>query len=378
MVLILLVSTLASLTLFAKPQLNYLVALNMEVEFMDNGIARVTLKQHPFDANGRSLLSNRDVVSEIMDEEDSTVSLILLFFTSNPSKSLYRVVSHSKLDKGEQVLCNTGVPGVMEQFKGAVTLKVEIFLNTTSSFAKLDGDLYQVAIVDYFTLRDPRSWIDVMDLRFTEGVKLLNFSADPSWSKPPFVANNTHLQWLNMNEADAPDNYVLTLEIPGVVFSSIAQKLKAEISGARFSNVSSSLLVNIRNTGEDEGVFIIVLSEAGYEQARKTSLKPGETAWVRFPVHLEEGEEVDLKVFGGNEQLDEDRIILKAEAPVNVSPLTLSAIGLILVVLGAFAIILYLRDRIRKQLLPKAPPPTWNPPPEEMGINEMQKALGKS
>lgn len=378
MVLILLVSTLASLTLFAKPQLNYLVALNMEVEFMDNGIARVTLKQHPFDANGRSLLSNRDVVSEIMDEEDSTVSLILLFFTSNPSKAVYRIVSHSKLDEGEQVLCNTGVPGVMEQFKGAVTLKVELFLNATSSFAKLDGDLYQVAIVDYFTLRDPRSWIDVMDLRFTEDVKLLNFSADPSWSKPPFVANSTRLQWLNMNEADAPDNYVLTLEIPGVVFSSITQKLKAEISGARFSNVSSSLLVNIRNTGEDEGVFIIVLSEAGYEQARKTSLKPGETAWVRFPVHLEEGEEVDLKVFGGNEQLDEDRIILKAEAPVNVSPLTLSVIGLILVVLGAFAIILYLRDRIRKQLLPKAPPPTWNPPPEEMGIEEMRKALGKS
>ncbi|MGC8831946.1 MAG: hypothetical protein ACP5PQ_05145 [Thermoproteota archaeon] len=358
-VLILLVSTLASLTLSTKPQLNYLVALNMEAEFVNNGVVRVTLKQHPFDASGRSLLSNRDVVSEIMGEEASTVSLILLFFTSNPSKAAYSIVSHSKLDEDEQVFCNTGAPGVMEQFKGAVTLKVEIFLNTTSSFTKLDGDLYQVAIVDYFTLRDPRSWIDVMDLRFKGDVKLLNFSADPSWSKPPSVANSTRLQWLNMNEADAPDNYVLTLEIPGVVFSSVAQRLKAEILGARFSNISSSLLVNIGNTGGEGGFFIVVLSEAGYEQARKINLNPGESAWVRFPIHVEEGEEVTVRVFGEKEQLDEDVLVLKTGAPMEFLPISvimLRSIGLILMMLGVFIIILYLQDRHKKQTSAEAPP----------------------
>lgn len=363
--LILLISTLTPLTLFTKPQLNYLVALNMEAEFMNNGIVRVTLKQHPFDASGRSLLSNRDVISEIMDEEDSTVSLILLFFTSDPSKAAYSIVSHSKLDEDEQVFCNTGLPGVMDQFEGAVTLTIEIFLNTTSGFARLGGDVYQIAIVDYFTLRDPRSWIDVMDLRFKGDVRLLNFSADPSWSKPPSVANSTRLQWLNMNEADAPDNYVLTLEIPGVVFSSVAQRLKAEILGARFSNVSSSLLVNIRNTGDEGGFFIVVLSEAGYEQARKINLNPGESAWVRFPIHVEEGEEVTVRVFGEKEQLDEYMVILKTEVPVNTSTLSaimLRAIGLILVMFGVFIIILYLRDRSSKQtLISEAPPPVWNP-----------------
>lgn len=364
-VLILLISTLASLTLSTKPQLNYLVALNMEVEFMNNGVARVTLKQHPFDTNGRSLLSNRDVVSEIMDEEDSTVSLILLFFTSDPSKAVYSIVSHSKLDEGAQVFCNTGLPGVMSQFEGAVTLTIEIFLNTTSSFTRLDGNVYQIAIVDYFTLRDPRSWIDVMDLRFKGDVKLLNFSADPSWSKPPSVANSTRLQWLNMNEADAPDNYVLTLEIPGVVFSNVTRRLEAEILGARFSNISSSLLVNIRNTGGEGGFFIIVLSEAGYEQARKINLDPGESAWVRFPVHVEEGEEVVVKLFGEKEQLDEDMLILKTGVPEDISSLRvimLRSIGLILAMLGVFILILYLQDRRKEQTpVPEAPPPVLTP-----------------
>ncbi|MEM2088711.1 MAG: hypothetical protein QXF52_08625 [Thermoproteota archaeon] len=364
MVLLLLVSTLASLTLSAKSQLNYLVALNMEAEFMNNGIVRVTLKQHPFDASGGSLLSNRDVVSEIMDEEDSTVSLILLFFTSNPSKAAYHIVSHSKLERDAQVFCNTGLPGVVDQFEGAITLTIEIFLNTTTSFTRLDENVYQIAIVDYFTLSDPRSWIDVMDLRFKGDVRLLNFSADPSWSKPPSVANSTQLQWLNMNEADAPDNYVLTLEIPGVVFSSVARRLKAEILGARFSNVSSSLLVNIRNTGDEGGFFIIVLSEAGYEQARKINLNPGESAWVRFPVHVEEGEEVTVRVFGEKEQLDEYMVILETGLPVDIlhlSVIVFHAIGLILVMLGVFIVILYLRDRRSKQTSVQVPPPVWNP-----------------
>jgi hypothetical protein len=197
-----------------------------------------------------------------------------------------------------------------------------------------------------------------MDLRFTGNVKLLNFSADPPWAKPPSVANATRLLWLNMNEADAPDNYVLTLQIPGVVFSSIALKLRAEVSEARFSNASSSLLVNIRNTGEDEGVFTVVLSEKGFEQARKISLKPGENAWVKFPVHAPEGEEVEVKVFGGREQLDGHRMTL-TEKPAGTPPqaqyAVLGAIGLILMLLGALMILLHLDDRLKEHHQTQAP-----------------------
>jgi len=357
-ILVLMVSTLAPITRQVKPQLNYLVGLNMDVEFMDNGLARVTLKQHPFDASGRSLISNKDVVNEIISDEDSFVSLILLFFTTDPSKTSYVVSSHSQLDSGEHVLCNTGTPGVMERFDGAVTLVVTVFLNTTTSLVALGNDAYQIVVTDYFTLTDPRSWIDVMDLRFTGNVKLLNFSADPPWAKPPSVANATRLLWLNMNEADAPDNYVLTLQIPGVVFSSIALKLRAEVSEARFSNASSSLLVNIRNTGEDEGVFTVVLSEKGFEQARKISLKPGENAWVKFPVHAPEGEEVEVKVFGGREQLDGHRMTL-TEKPAGTPPqaqyAVLGAIGLILMLLGALMILLHLDDRLKEHHQTQAP-----------------------
>jgi hypothetical protein len=325
----------------------------MYVEFMDNGLARVTLKQHPFDAGGRSLILNKDVVNEIISNDDSSVNLILLFFTTDPSKASYVVVSHSQLELGEHVLCNTGAPGVMESLDGAVTLTVDVFLNTTSSLVALGNDVYQIVITDYFTLTDPRSWIDVMDLRFMGNVKLLNFSVDPPWAKPPSVADATRLQWLNMNEADAPDNYVLTLQIPGVIFSSIALKLRAEVSEARFSNASSSLLVNIRNTGENEGVFTVVLLEKGFEQARKVNLKPGENAWVRFPVHAPDGEEVEVKVFGGREQLDEYRLILMEETPVGASIPILSVVGLILTLLGAFMTLLYLNDRLKEH--PQAP-----------------------
>ncbi|MCX8183657.1 MAG: hypothetical protein N3F08_04500 [Crenarchaeota archaeon] len=346
--IIVLAASTALLTIPVKPQLNYLVGLNMEVEFMDNGVARVTLKQHPFDASGRSLISNSEVVERVISEQDSTLSLILLFFTTDPSKTLYMVHSQSELDPDEQVFCNTGTPGVMETLNGAVTLTVDIFLNTTSSLIPLGGDVYQVVVTDYFTLTDPRSWIDVMDFRFTGSVKLLNFTVDPTWAKPPIVADTTRLQWLNANEADAPDNYVLTLRIPGVVVSSIPVRLRAEVSEARFSNATSSLQVSVRNTGDDEGVFIVVLIEEGFEQARKISLKPGREASIRFPVHAQDGGELVVKVFGGGEQLDEHRLTITVEKPVSSKPLIISAIGLILMVIGGFIILLYLDEKLKE------------------------------
>jgi hypothetical protein len=333
----------------AKPQLNYLIGLNMEVEIMDNGVARVTLKQHPFDAAGRSLISNKEVVERIISDQDSTLSLILLFFTTNPSKTLYLIHSPSKLDLDEQVFCNTGIPGVMETLNGAVTLVVDIFLNTTSSLIPLGGDIYQVVVTDYFTLTDPRSWIDVMDFRFKGGVKLLNFTVDPTWAKPPSIANTTRLQWLNINEADAPDNYVFTLKIPGVVFSSTPIRLKAEVSAARFSSATSSLQVSVRNIGDREGVFTVVLTEKVFEQARKVSVKPGEEASVLFPVHAGNGEDLVVKIFGGGEQLDEHRLIVSVDETVNNRLLMLSAVGLILMVIGSLLILFYIDEKLMKR-----------------------------
>ncbi|MEM2247535.1 MAG: hypothetical protein QXI73_05795 [Thermoproteota archaeon] len=336
-----LILILVSSTIRIRPQQNFLIGLNMVIEFTDGGIARTTLKQHPFDFNGVSLLSNEDVVKEIMSDEESIVELILLFFTSNPSKAKYRVVSHIFLDDNEEVFSNTGKPGIMDRFKGALVLVVDVFLNSTSGFMKIDEDTYQVFISDYFTLRSPGSWIDVMEIRFSGNVEMLNFSAEPAWAKPPLVLEGNVLKWFNLNEADAPDSYVLTLKIPGVVFSNVIRNLRAEVSRSFFSNIDSTLWLNVKNTGMEGGFFIVSLLEPCCEQARKIFLKPGEEASIGFPIHVSEGE-VIVRVFGDGNKLVEKTIPLKS------FPL-LSLLGFVLTIIGTLMLHVHISERLKKQ-----------------------------
>lgn len=325
-----LIIILVSSTIRISPQQNFLIGLNMVIEFTDGGVARTTLKQHPFDFNGVSLLSNEEVVKEIVEDEESTVEFILLFFTSNPSKAKYEVVSHIFLDDNEEVFSNTGKPGIMDRFKGALVLVVDVFLNSTSSFMKIDEDTYQVSIPDYFTLRNPSSWIDVMEIRFSGNVKMLNFSTEPSWAKPPTVLEGNVLKWFNLNEADAPDNYILTLKIPGVVFSRVSRNLRVEVSRVFFSNIDSTLQLDIRNTGMEEGFFVISLLEPCCEQARKVFLKPGERGSIRFPLHVSEGEVV-VRVFADGNRLFEKAIRLEKSPFFNLSGFVLIIIGVLLI-----------------------------------------------
>ncbi|MDW8034027.1 MAG: hypothetical protein RMI79_03710 [Nitrososphaerota archaeon] len=323
-----------------RPQPSFLIGLNMVIEFTDGGIARVILKQHPFDFNGISLLSNEDVVKKIMSEEESTIESMLLFFTSDPSKSKYKVVSHIFLDVNEEVFSNTGKPGIMDRFKGALVLIVDVFLNSTSGFVKIDDDTYQVFIPDYFTLRNPSSWIDVMEIRIIGNVKMLNFSVEPAWAKHPLIFEGKVLKWFNLNEADAPDSYVLTLEIPGVVFSKAPRRLRAEVSRVLFSDMDSTLRLSIRNTGAHEGFFIVSLSEPDYEQARKVFLKPGEESSIVFPVYVSEGRIV-IKVFGEEDKLFEETISLEK------SPFP-SLLGFFLIIFGIFLIFTHIEKQLKE------------------------------
>ncbi|MEM1557544.1 MAG: hypothetical protein QXT26_02175 [Thermoproteota archaeon] len=344
-----LIFILISPIIIARPQQDFLIGLNMVVEFTEQGIARVTLKQHPFDFKGESLISDKEVINEIIDEEESMINLVILFFTSNPSKAKYNIVSHTSLYPNEEVFSNTGTPGVMEKFKGALVLIVDIFLNSTSGFMKLGEDIYQVSIVDYFTLRSPGSWIDVMEIKFTGNVRLLNFSTEPTWAKPPSLVEENLLKWINLNEPDAPDNYVLTLEIPGVTFSKVVKSLKAEVSRVFFSNATSTLWLRIRNIGTEEGVFIVSLSEPCCEQARKIVLKPGEENWVKFPIHVTKEKEVLVRVFGEGEELLEKTVLLKGEESTRTGPSIVFLSGLLLTLLGAFLILAYITDKLKEQ-----------------------------
>lgn len=237
-------------------------------------------------------------------------------------------------------------------FEREVTLKVDIFLNTISSLVPLNGNAYRPVVADYYKLRHPSGWIDAMEFLFTEDVGLSNCLANPPSVKPPYVAN----------EADAPDSYVLMLGILGVVFPKAPSRLKAETSEVKFLNATSTLLVNIRNTGEDEGVFIVILFEKDFEQARKVSLKPGENASVRFPVHVPEGEEVVVRIFGGGEQLDEYKLTIEMKKPPNILPLVLGTVGIISVFIGTLIMLSYLRDNFRKRASSREDDPASHPP----------------
>ncbi|MGQ9479621.1 MAG: hypothetical protein ACUVQ0_06400 [Thermoproteota archaeon] len=351
--LLLILLLMASNTpILVKPQLDYLTGLNMEVELREGGIARVTLKQHPFDRAGNSLISNMNVVGEIIEEEELTVNLILLFFTTNPSKASYRILSPSKLDYSDNVLCNTGTPGAMTSLRGAIVLTVEILLNTTGSLMRLEDDVFRVILADYFTLTSPESWLDIMDIRLAGGVRLLNFSVDPPWAKPPSNRSETRLLWVNTNEADSPDNYVLTLKIPGVVLSRPVRRLSAELLEPVFSRAGSSLKVRMRNTGSEEGAFTVVFSEPGFEQARKIMLGPGESGGVVFPVHVQEGSEALVRILGDGVALVEKRIVL---SDYSEGFTTLRVIGVVLVAAGLSAILLHFAS------LRKKPPPSTTP-----------------
>ncbi|MBO3800374.1 MAG: hypothetical protein FGF52_04910 [Candidatus Brockarchaeota archaeon] len=336
-VLTMLVSTLISPIIIARPQRTFFIGLNMVVEFIDGGIARVTLKQHPFDINGTSLILDEDVVEEVLNEEESTINLMLLFFTSNPTKTRYSIISHTHFNPEEEVFSNIGVPGVMERFRGALILIIDIFLNSTSEFVKLGEDTYQVSITDYFTLRSPESWIDVMEVRFTGKVELLNFSTEPVWAKPPSVIESNCLKWVNLNEAEAPDSYVLTLKIPGVVFSKHARSLKAAVSEA-FFNANSTLHLKIRNTGFEEGFFIVSVSEPCCEQSRKIFLKPGEECWLKFPIYASETGRVEVRIYGEGNKLFEEEVLLKAEKSGWEFFFILGLSGIALTILGALCI----------------------------------------
>lgn len=358
-----LVLTLVSPIITARSQRIFFVGLNMVVEFTDGGIARVTLKQHPFNINGSSLISDEDIVEEIINEEEATINLMLLFFTSNPTKTKYSIISHTYFDPGEEVLSNTGIPGAMEKFRGALILVVDIFLNSTSGFLKLGEDTYQVSITDYFTLRSPESWIDVMEVRFTGNVELLNFSVEPAWAKPPSAIERNCLKWVNLNEVEAPDSYILTLRIPGVVFSKPTRSLKATVSEA-FLNADSTLRLKIRNIGFEEGFFIVSVSEPCCEQSRKVFLKPSEECWLKFPLHASEGERVTVKIFGEGDKLLEEPVLLKTKRSEWMFFFMLGLSGIVLTILGAICISMAV-------LKSRKPPPSIAEPSETSIQNQV-------
>lgn len=337
-----------SMTLFAPrvyAQEVYWTGLNLELRFERAGRVLVVLNQHPFDQQGRSLISNQSVTNEIIGEENSTIEAAILLFSSTTEGVNYTIVSHSEVNMNKSVFCNLGLSEGMKAFKGAITTTLEVMLNTTTALTRISDDTYQIVITDFCTASDPQSWIDAINFTFTDSVALLNYSSAPPWAKPPRTAGADHLGWVNENGADAPDYYVFTLRIPDVVFSRAPVKLEGKISQAQVLSGQSVLSVKVSNTGQSQGTFIVHVVEGEYDQARKVSLSAGEDAGVEFPLHVAEGTaQVSL--------IAEGFVIDQSEVQIGLGPTSIGyemikflAYGLLLV--GLACLLLYLLDMLR-------------------------------
>lgn len=324
------------------PQEVYWTGLNLELRFGRAGSVLVVLNQHPFDQQGRSLISNQSVVNEVIGGENSTIETALLLFSATTEGVNYTIVSHSKLDMNKSVVCNLGLSEGMKAFKGAITTTFEVMLNTTTALTRISDDTYQVVITDFYTASDPQSWIDAINFTFTDGVTLLNYSSEPSWAKPPRIRGADYLGWINENEADAPDYYSFTLGIPGIVFSRAPVKLEGKISQVQILSDQSALSVKVSNTGQSQGTFIVRLVEGEYDQARKVSLSAGEDMSVAFPLHIAEGT-AQVSLLADGSVIDQSEVQIGAgQTSGGYEIIKFLAYGLLLV--GLASLLLYLLD----------------------------------
>lgn len=263
-------------------QINYWIGMNFNVDFLNSGLVKVSLRMHPFDIDGRSLLSNKNVTDEIAGEEEFSINELLLLFTNNPSKIKYEVINHTYLDNNSYVLCDVNNTGVVTELKGALVLSVLIQLNSTNVVMEVANGTYAINIKDSLTYIDPRSWIDIINFTFSDGVKLFNYSWMPQTALPPRVEGKNYLLWVNPNEPSAPNLYILTLLIPNFHVEVKKSKLIGEISNVEFMQDSNELLVTILNIGNDSGFFNIEVSNSE-AQVRKVFLQPNEKLTVLFP-----------------------------------------------------------------------------------------------
>jgi hypothetical protein len=325
------------------PQEAYWTGLNLELRFGRAGSVLVTLNLHPFDQQGRSLISYQNVTDQIISEENSTIETALLLFSATTKGVNYTIVSHSKVDMNKSVFCNLGFSEGMKTFKGAITVTFEVMLNTTTSLTRISDDRYQVVITDFYTASDPQSWIDAINFTFTDGITLLNYSSAPPWAKPPRTADADHLGWVNENEMDAPDYYVFTLSIPDVVFSRAAAKLEGKISQAQVVSGQSALSIKVSNTGQAAGTFIVRVLEGAYDQARKVSLSSGEDGTIELPLHTTGGT-AQVSLIADGSIIDQSEVQIGVGLSAGVYTM-IKLLGYGLVMVGLASLVLHLLDR---------------------------------
>ncbi|MGB9758506.1 MAG: hypothetical protein ACP5KW_06740 [Thermoproteota archaeon] len=264
-------------------QINYWIGMNFDVNFLNSGLVNVSLRMHPFDIYGRSLLSNKNVTDEIIRGEQVSVNELLLLFTNNPNKIKYEVINHTYVDNNAYVLCDVNNSGTVEKLRGALIINVLIQLNSTDVVKEISNGTYVVSVKDSLTYMDPRSWIDVINFSFSDGVKLINYSWMPQTALPPESKGKNYLLWINPSEPSAPNIYMFTLTIPNFHIEVKRSKLVGEINKVDFIQDLHELKVTLSNIGNESGFFEVMINNSEV-QVRKIFLQPNESVTISFPV----------------------------------------------------------------------------------------------
>ncbi|HDN18298.1 MAG TPA: hypothetical protein ENF41_04475 [Candidatus Bathyarchaeota archaeon] len=338
-------------TLDVSGQPMYWVALNYDVEIDGSGTAYIIVKLHPIDSYGKSLLANEEILQNLMEEEESVAEEAVLLFTESPYLTEYKVIEHAHLDESKLVYCDVLNTGRMQEYKGAVVLTIELHLNSTTAIEHIADNIYQVIIADFYTIQDPRSWIDVLNITIIEDAQLINFSYLPSHANPPQREGN-NLLWVNRNEPEAPDFYLLTLKLPRIVFSKRESKISVEISS--ISSEDHYLYIEVKNTSEESGYVDITLLGDNSEQTRRVFLTPLESVTLSFPYRGE----TEVRVTADGKLLAEKSLPQSASPELSNTyikyfAIVLSVVGFIVVIVG-----IYFGKEEKSEESPPLPPPS--------------------
>lgn len=265
LVLILLLSSAVQV----RAQPRFWTALNFELTFRGDGTVLVEVKQHPFDYTGRSLIDNTTLIDMMKEDENDMIQYVLLMFSSRPDSVIYRVIMHSTLLRNETVVCDPLNTGKLSEYSGSLSMKILVCLNSTNFVRKVDN-AYEITVVDSFTERDPRSWIDYIGFSFSEGAELISYRWEPGSAKGPTNASKNYLSWYNYNERDAPDRYIFEVKMTIKKEMIQAVSASATLSGG-------CVTVTLNNRGNSSYFYVNV-----GDQARKVYVERGSSRNIKI------------------------------------------------------------------------------------------------
>ncbi|MGC8932060.1 MAG: hypothetical protein ACP5LQ_02090 [Candidatus Methanodesulfokora sp.] len=265
--LLLLALLLSPVQVRAQPR--FWTALNFELEFRGDGTALVEVKQHPFDYAGRSLIGNTTLINMIKEDESDMIRYVLLMFSNRPDSVSYKVMMHSTLLNNETVVCDPLNTGRLSEYRGSLSMRILVYLNSADFVRKID-DSYEITVVDSFTERDPRSWIDYIGFNFSKGAELISYRWEPSFAKGPTNVSRNYLSWYNYNERDAPDRYIFEVKM------TIKREVKWLLSASAVLS-GDCIAVTLNNKGNSSYFYISI-----GDQTRKVYVGSGSSKNIKI------------------------------------------------------------------------------------------------